>query len=80
MPLLRDVIQISLHPADNLISMPEQETVLVPFTREEAWEILARCLASHEPDTGALRSAMHKLAHVVEPKRREKASRLPRTG
>ncbi|MBX7132870.1 MAG: hypothetical protein K1X67_09365 [Fimbriimonadaceae bacterium] len=51
-----------------------RETVLVPFTQEEAWEMLARCLASSDPDTPALRSAMQKLARIVEPQRRERSA------
>ena len=36
-------------------------TILLSLTSEEAWELLARCLDSAEPDGEAFRSALQKL-------------------
>jgi hypothetical protein len=52
----------------------ENDVIMILFSRDEAWEILARCLASSDPDTPAIRSAMQKLARVVGTEPQERAS------
>ncbi|HRF58378.1 MAG TPA: hypothetical protein PLH94_00525 [Fimbriimonadaceae bacterium] len=44
----------------------ETDVVMLPLTREEAWELLNRCLSSPHADTPAARSAMQKLAAILE--------------
>jgi hypothetical protein len=41
------------------------ETVLLPLTREEAFELLDRCLQSQCDDNEALRSALVKITEAV---------------
>lgn len=44
----------------------DKEVVMLPLTREEAWELLNRCLSSPLADTPAARTAMQKLAAILE--------------
>lgn len=39
--------------------------VPLSLTREEAWELLSRCLRSEDPDDEAFRNALHKLARAL---------------
>lgn len=42
------------------------EEVYVLLTREEAYEILMRCLQSEEEDTPVFRNALRRLARAIE--------------
>ncbi len=42
------------------------DVVWVALTREEAWEVLVRCLSSDEEDNHATSSALKKLARAIE--------------
>lgn len=46
------------------------EEVYVLLTREEAYEILMRCLQSEEEDTPVFRNALRRLARAIECKDR----------
>lgn len=50
---------------DPLMSVNRDETVLVEFTGEEAWELLSRCLASATPDGPVMSEAIRKLARAL---------------
>jgi hypothetical protein len=46
------------------------EVVYVLLSREEAYEILMRCLQSEEEDTPVFRNALRRLARAIESKDR----------
>ncbi len=48
----------------------QQPRVLIELDREEAYEILMRCLESEQADTPLFRSAMQKLARAIESRAR----------
>jgi len=41
------------------------EHVMVQLTREEAWEVLLRCMSSRDTDGPTVKSAMMKLARAA---------------
>ncbi len=41
------------------------DMVQLLLTRDEAWELLSRCLHSEDPDDDAFRNALQKLAQAL---------------
>ena len=48
------------------IVVEHENEVEVGLTREEAWEILSRCLSSVQEDTPVSETALRKLARSIE--------------
>lgn len=51
------------------------DIVSVTLSRDEAWEMLVRCLASKEEDSAVVSSALRKLARALEVGRQRGAAR-----
>lgn len=47
-------------------TMATEYEIAFQLTREEAWEILSRCLTSHDKDNPLIASAMTKVARALE--------------
>ena len=43
----------------------QPDLVQLLLTRDEAWELLSRCLHSEDPDDDAFRNALSKLAQAI---------------
>lgn len=48
----------------------QEELIQVLLTREEAYDLLMRCLQSDEEDTPVFRNAIRRLARAIEEKGR----------
>lgn len=52
---------------ENLIGMAQEERlVIVQLSKDEAYEILTRCLRSDDQDTPLFRSALRRFARAIE--------------
>ena len=60
------MIKVSLS-TDHFVAMVQSEqNYVLCLTRDEAWELFARCMNSSEPDNDLSNAVLHKLAQLME--------------
>lgn len=59
------VLEVTMHMNRGRTMANGHENILVQLTREEAWEVLLRCMSSRDTDGPTVKSAMMKLARAA---------------